>query len=224
MNLALRDVRHNAFRFVLTALGLGGLLGIVVAMAGIYAGALDDALRLPRASSPDLWVVQPLTKGSVCRTVTDSCRHARIGPPHPRRRRGRRCHLPDGADDRKRQAAAAVHPGLRGRPSRWSERAGIRPRDHASHYQIVADISSGLRLGDQVPLGPYRDTYTVVGLTKGMVTSSGDPVAWLTLLDAQDIQFSVAPPLQRRERAAGRSPLVTADINAVLGQPLSGRR
>ena len=63
MNLALRDVRHNAFRFVLTALGLGGLLGIVVAMAGIYAGALDDALRLPRASSPDLWVVQPLTKG-----------------------------------------------------------------------------------------------------------------------------------------------------------------
>ena len=32
-------------------------------MAGIYAGALDDALRLPRASSPDLWVVQPRTKG-----------------------------------------------------------------------------------------------------------------------------------------------------------------
>ena len=63
MNLALRDVRHNAFRFVLTALGLGGLLGIVVAMAGIYAGALDDALRLPRASSPDLWIVQPRTKG-----------------------------------------------------------------------------------------------------------------------------------------------------------------
>jgi len=86
----------------------------------------------------------------------------------------------------------------------------------ASHYQIVADISSGLRLGDQVPLGPNRNPYTVVGLTKGMVTASGDPVAWLTLLDAQDIQFSVAPPLQRRERAAGRSPLVTADINAVL--------
>jgi putative ABC transport system permease protein len=67
-----------------------------------------------------------------------------------------------------------------------------------------------------VPLGPYRDPYTVVGLTKGMVISSGDPVAWMTLLDAQAIQFSVAPPLQRREAAAGRTALVTADINAVL--------
>ena len=27
MNLAMRDMRHNALRFVLTGLGLGGLLG-----------------------------------------------------------------------------------------------------------------------------------------------------------------------------------------------------
>ena len=107
--------------------------------------------------------------------------------------------------------------------SRAMNRAGSAARQlvaghgiTASHYQIVADISSGLRLGDQVPLGPYRDPYTVVGLTQGMVTSAGDPIAWITLLDAQAIQFAVAPPLQRREEAAGRSPLVTADINAVL--------
>ncbi len=34
MNLALRDMRHNGLRFVLTAIGLGLLLGIVVAMSG----------------------------------------------------------------------------------------------------------------------------------------------------------------------------------------------
>ena len=50
MNLALRDIRHNILRFLLTGIGLGGLLGIVVTMAGIYEGALDDALRLPRAT------------------------------------------------------------------------------------------------------------------------------------------------------------------------------
>jgi putative ABC transport system permease protein len=68
MNLALRDVRHNALCFALTALGLGMLFGVVVSMTGIYEGALDDALRLPRAASPDLWVVQPRTHGPFAET------------------------------------------------------------------------------------------------------------------------------------------------------------
>ena len=59
---------------------------------------------------------------------------------------------------------------------------------------------------NEVPLGPYRDRYTVVGLTHGMVTSAGDAVGWITLLDAEALQFAVPPPLQRREAAAGRPP------------------
>ncbi len=90
-----------------------------------------------------------------------------------------------------------------------------------SHYQIVVDASSGARFGEQIPLGPYRDLYTVVGLTTGMVTSAGDPVAWVALLDAQALQFAVPPALQRREEAAGRNPATTADINAVLVSLLS---
>lgn len=218
MNLALRDIRHNAPRFLLTGLGLGGLLGIVVTMAGIYAGALDDALRLPRATGAELWVVQPRTKGPFAEP-------SRI--PRDTRELVRR--MPGVA------AAGAVtfqtvqtaaggkpmrlfiqgyEPGRPGGPPRVVTGHGITE----SHYQIVADASSGLKIGQQVPLGPYHDLYTVVGLTRGMVTSSGDPVAWLTLLDAQALQFAVPPALQRREKAAGRSPLVTADINAVLVQ------
>ncbi|HVB66532.1 MAG TPA: ABC transporter permease, partial [Acetobacteraceae bacterium] len=63
MNLALRDVRRNKLRFALTGLGVGMLLGVVIAMMGIYEGALADALRLPRAEQADLWVVQPRTFG-----------------------------------------------------------------------------------------------------------------------------------------------------------------
>jgi len=63
MNLAIRDIRHNKLRFVLTGMGLGLLLALVVSMAGIYEGALEDALSLPRSASADLWVVQPRTKG-----------------------------------------------------------------------------------------------------------------------------------------------------------------
>ena len=63
MNLAVRDVRHNAARFVLTCVGLSLLLGIVVTMMGIYRGQLDDAVRLARAANPDIWVVEAATWG-----------------------------------------------------------------------------------------------------------------------------------------------------------------
>jgi putative ABC transport system permease protein len=79
-----------------------------------------------------------------------------------------------------------------------------------------------MKLGQQVPLGPLRQPYTVVGLTSGMVTSAGDPVAWVTLHDAQSLQFSKPPALERRERAAGRPPPQTGDINAVLVRLESG--
>ena len=36
MNLAAQDIRHNLGRFVLTALGIGLLLMLVLGMGGIY--------------------------------------------------------------------------------------------------------------------------------------------------------------------------------------------
>jgi putative ABC transport system permease protein len=216
MNLALRDMRHNAFRFVLTAIGLGLLLGIVVAMSGIYEGALDDALRLPRAGGADLWVVQPRTKGPFAepsRIPRDTRDLVRRIPGVVAAGAVTFQTVQTAADGRPvRLFVEGYEPGRPGGPPAIVAGHGITQ----SHYQIVADASSGLSPGEQIPLGPYHDPYTVVGLTRGMVTASGDAVAWLTLLDAQVLQFAVAPPLQRRQKAAGRSPLVTADINAVL--------
>lgn len=57
MNLALRDIRHHLGRFLLTAVGLGLLLGVVLSMIGIYRGLVADALGLVRAPAADLWVV-----------------------------------------------------------------------------------------------------------------------------------------------------------------------
>ncbi|HET8996132.1 MAG TPA: ABC transporter permease [Acetobacteraceae bacterium] len=216
MNLAVRDMRHNAPRFLLTIIGLGMLLGVVTAMVGIYEGALADALRLPRSENTALWVVQPDTFGPFAEP-------SRI----PRDTRDLVRRMPGVA------AAGAVtfqtvQTAVSGRPVRFLLQGYEigRPGGPSnliaghglteSHYQLVLDASSGLRLGDQVPLGPYRDPYTVVGLTRGMVTSSGDAVGWVTLLDAEALQFAVPPPLQRREAASGRPPMTTADINAVL--------
>ncbi len=58
MNLALRDVRHNLFRFVLTCLGLSLLMAVVLAMIGIYNGLVADALNIVRAPRAELWVVE----------------------------------------------------------------------------------------------------------------------------------------------------------------------
>mgnify|MGYP003428731289 CR=1 FL=1 len=46
MNLAYRDVRHHLGRFLLTCVGLGLLLGVVLAMIGIYRGIVVEALTI----------------------------------------------------------------------------------------------------------------------------------------------------------------------------------
>lgn len=218
MNLALRDVRRNKLRFALTALGVGMLLGVVISMMGIYEGALTDALSLPRTLNADIWVVQE-------RTVGPFAEPSRI--PRDTRELVRRMPgvaaagavtfqtvqtMADGKPVRLFLEGYEI--GRLGGPDNIVAGHGLTE----SHYQLVADISSGLKIGEVVPFGPYHDPYTVVGLTKGIVSSGGDPMGWVTLLDAQALQFAVPPPLERREQAAGRNPPTTSDINAVLVQ------
>ena len=63
MNLALKDIRHNFGRFLLTCLGLSLLLGIVLAMVGIYRGLIQESLGLVRAAGAQVWVVEGDTRG-----------------------------------------------------------------------------------------------------------------------------------------------------------------
>jgi putative ABC transport system permease protein len=56
-----------------------------------------------------------------------------------------------------------------------------------SHYEAVADAASGFKLGDEIQI--RRNRYTVVGLTRRMVSSGGDPMIFIPLKDAQEAQF-----------------------------------
>jgi putative ABC transport system permease protein len=87
-----------------------------------------------------------------------------------------------------------------------------------SHYEMIADRSAGLTLGEQVPLGTHGHKFTVVGLTRDEVTSAGDPIAYITLLDAQQLQFERAPPIARREAARGGPSASTDIVNAVVAR------
>jgi putative ABC transport system permease protein len=55
------------------------------------------------------------------------------------------------------------------------------------HYEAVADVKTGLKLGDEVRV--RRHSYRVVGLTQRMVSSGGDPMLFIPLKDAQEAQF-----------------------------------
>jgi putative ABC transport system permease protein len=55
------------------------------------------------------------------------------------------------------------------------------------HYEAVADIAAGFALGERIHI--RRNVYTVVGLTRRMVSSGGDPMVFIALKDAQEAQF-----------------------------------
>jgi putative ABC transport system permease protein len=88
-----------------------------------------------------------------------------------------------------------------------------------SHYEMIVDRSAGLALGQEVPLGTHGHRFTVVGLMRNEITAAGDPVGYITLHDAQALQFELAPPAARRELARAGATQETSDqINAVIAK------
>jgi putative ABC transport system permease protein len=55
------------------------------------------------------------------------------------------------------------------------------------HYEAVADVAAGFKLSDRIQI--RRNQYTIVGLTRRMVSSNGDPMVFVPLKDAQEAQF-----------------------------------
>ena len=58
MNLAVKDIRHNLVRFMLTTLGVGLLLMVVMGIRGVYRGIEEDSTYLIENVGTDIWVVQ----------------------------------------------------------------------------------------------------------------------------------------------------------------------
>jgi len=216
MNLAYRDVRHNLFRFLLTCFGLSLLLSVVLAMIGIYRGIVVDALTVARSHRVDLWVVEAGSQGPFAEA-------SRI-PGDSREGIARLAGVVE-AGSVTYQSVEAEHLGRKIRlyvigfePTRPGGPEGISSgRAIAqSHFEMIADRSTGLSLGDRIKLG--RTTFSVVGLTDNQVASSGDPVIFITLLDAQKLQFDLAPPAARVQTARGTSGASKDTVNAVVAR------
>ncbi len=220
MNLAYRDVRHNLFRFLLTCFGLSLLLSVVLAMIGIYRGIVVDALTVARNHGVDLWVVEAGSRGpfaEASRIPGDSregiARLAGITAA------GSVTYQTVEADQYGRKIRLYVigfEPGRPGGPSHIAAGRAIGQ----SHFELIADRRSGLELADRIRLG--RSLFTVVGLTENQVASGGDPVAFVTLSDAQKLQFELAPSATRVQLARGTQGVSRDTVNAVVARVSAG--
>jgi putative ABC transport system permease protein len=113
---------------------------------------------------------------------------------------------------RVRLQVVGFEPGRPGGPVRLAEGREIM----RSHYELIADHQTGLRIGETIRLG--RNEFTVVGTTTGVVTLSGDSIVYMTLRDAQKLQFDLAPAAARREAARGAQRTQTDLVNAVVAR------
>lgn len=214
MNLAWKDVKHQWPRFLATSVGLGLLFAIVLAMGGIYRGMVEDAVVLVDTMGADLWIVQRETRGPFAeRSVIPKTLETRaLGVP--------------GVLWARPFTTMTFEPTHRGRPLRMTLVGLDFPRDRGealplvagrplerAHREIVVDRTLGLELGETLTLGD--DTYRVVGIGTGLVSSGGDGLAFVSQTDLGRIESYRVPEATRLARTAGLPPSQTG-ISAVL--------
>ncbi len=187
ISLAGRDILNGWSKYVLTGLGLGLLIGVTLTMAGVYRGMVDDAHALLSNSRADLWVVQKDTQGPYAESSSikdDVVRSVRGMPGVAAAANVAYLTMQvqkDGQDQR--VMVVGMEPGMPGAPGYLVAGRHIT----RNHYEAVADVKTGLALGDTVRI--RRHGYTVVGLTRRMVSSGGDPMLFVPMKDAQETQF-----------------------------------
>ena len=223
MDLAVRDIRRHVGKFVATIVGVGLLLTIVLVMNGIYQGNIADGVWLIENTATDLWVVErgrggPFNEssripGDAYKSVAATPGVAQASPLvvySAQREIG-------GQSQQFTIIGYDVFGGLGG-PGRIVRGRAIR----APHYEIVADAQLKLELGAVTRLGVHD--YTVVGITRGAVDAAGNPLVYLSLPDAKEVQYEQdnraltaarAANLKRLERA-GYSPEQAAKLLPLL--------
>ena len=146
---------------------------IVMGMAGIYRGLIEDATLLVERIGADLWVVQRDTRGPFAEVsrVPKTLVYRVLAVP--------------GVESAREFVFHTIQRQHNGKPLRMSVLGLSWPLDKGewlpliagrplaqNHYEMVADKTLGFRLHERIKLG--KETYTIVGITSGMVSSGGD--------------------------------------------------
>ncbi|NPA65364.1 MAG: ABC transporter permease [Epsilonproteobacteria bacterium] len=223
INLAQKDIAHTFGKFIVTAMGVGMLLGIVLIMMGVYRGMIVDAEVLLDDLSVDLWIVQegtlgPFAESSRIHEDLKDTIHAIEGVAKTAALTFQNIQVPVHGQ-KVRVVAVGYDP--------FGDLHVINPKRlvagrvlQKSHYEIVVNEKLGLTLGEKVLLG--RNYYTVVGIVRGAVSSGGDLLVYISLKDAQELQFLYANARIRNDRARGIKSVNSHMINTVVAKLKSG--
>ena len=231
ISLAGRDVLHAWGKFIFTGIGLGLLIGVTLTMAGLYRGMVEDGKVLLDNSGADLWVVQQGTLGPYAESSSvpdDLWRSIRTLPGVAQAANITYLTMQVGRGEHDvRAMVVGITAEQAGAPG-WPPQLIAGRQITRGHYEAVADIATGFALGEVLRI--RRNPYTVVGLTRRMVSSSGDPMVFIPLKDAQEAQFlkdNDAILMQRRRTEANPAfnrPGVPGLLEAVLASQTSNRQ
>jgi len=223
INLAYKDIAHSFNKFIVTAISVGVLFGIVIIMIGVYRGMIFDAKSLVNDVKADIWVVQQDTLGPFAQT---SKVHEDLKD---------QISYQDGI----KSASAITFQTMQMKNSYGDFKVMIVGYDplgniqvinrskliegrtiQKQHYEIVVSEKTHYKLGEEIKLG--RDYFKVVGITKDTVSNGGDYLLFVSLKDAQILQFTYTNERVRSDDSRGIKGGNPHLVNAIIAQLKDG--
>jgi len=223
INLAYKDITHSLSKFLITAVSVGVLLGIVVIMIGVYRGMVFDAKELVNDIKADIWVVQQDTYGPFAETskVHEDLQN--------------QISYQDGI-----KSAEAITFQTFQMENRYGDfkvmLVGYDPFGkidvinksklvegrviQKQHYEIVVSQKTNYKLGKYIKLG--RDKFKVVGITKNTVSNGGNYLIFTSLKDAEILQFTYTNERIRSDDGRGIKGSNPHLVNAIIAKVKDG--
>jgi len=223
INLAYKDITHSLSKFIVTAVSVGVLLGIVVIMIGVYRGMVYDAVVFVDDIKADIWVVQQETLGP----FAESSRVHEDLEDHVSYQEGI-------------EVAEAItfqtfqmenkYGNFKVMLVGYDPQGAIEVIDRAKliegrvlqkqHFEIVVSKKTNYKLGEKIELG--RDTFEVVGITDDTVSNSGDFLIYTSLKDAEVLQFTYTNERIRSDEKRGLKGVNPYLVNAIIAKTKRG--
>ncbi|MFK5880583.1 MAG: ABC transporter permease [Sulfurospirillum sp.] len=223
INLAYKDISHSLSKFVITAISVGVLLGIVIIMIGVYRGMVFDAKVLVSDIKADIWVVQQDTLGPFAQTskVHEDLKNQisyQDGIKYAEAITFQTFQMQNKYGDFKVMLVGFDPFGKIDVINRAKLIEGRSIRKQ--HYEIVVSQKTNYKLGEYIKMG--RDRFKVVGITKDTVSNSGDYLIFTSLKDAEVLQFTYTNERIRSDDSRGIKGGNPHLVNAIIAKIKDG--
>jgi len=223
INLAYKDITHSLSKFIVTAVSVGVLLGIVVIMIGVYRGMVFDATVFVDDIKADIWIVQQDTLGPFAENsrVHEDLKNQisyQEGIEHAEAITFQTFQMENRYGDFKVMLVG------------YDPFGDIEVIDNSKllegrvlqkqHYEIVVSKKTNYKLGEYIELG--RDRFKVVGITDDTVSNSGDFLIYTSLKDAEVLQFTYSNERISSDEKRGIKGSNPHLVNAIIAKTKKG--